>query len=297
MIAEYIKLEWDQKRNTSIGIGALEVKARATIVPYRATVVARNAEVCRLDGVAQADTYDLSVAFANGESYLIKFWQQSTNLGTIKSLAKMAGNFVKGEGWGALDEMAPKIVNSNGVEAGNVQVPVIDDGIESYTYWSLQLGAKKLNCYIVGEGKSIYFCMYDVNQTMVATVEKRTPVKNGKSRYVMYIAQDDWLQPVVVMTSILHQQIYDEDDVQGLGSRSYRLDTFQKGLKDKFQPEFIEQIKNQEGAANWPENMTLVQDKIKESQNTLSLILKRIGLAIFLIVFIAIFAAAFLAGK
>ncbi len=85
--------------------------------------------------------------------------------------------------------------------------------------------------------------------------------------------------------------------MQGLGSRSYRLDTFQKGLKDKFQPEFIEQIKNQEGAANWPENMTLVQDKIKESQNTLSLILKRIGLAIFLIVFIAIFAAAFLAGK
>lgn len=294
MIAEYIKLEWDKKRGANLSVGNLEVRANATVIPYRATVIARNAEVCQLNGMQQSDTYDLSVAFVGGESYLLKFWQQSTNLGTLKSFAKMVGGVIEGRGAAAFDNLIPKIIDDSGTEVGNIHVPVVKNGMGSFTYWQLELQDKKLDTYIVGVDKSIYFCMYDANQNMVATVEKRTPVKNGKSRYTMYIAEDNWLRPVVLMTSILHQQIYDEEDLQGLGSQSHRMTTIQSGLKDKYRPDFIAQIRSQENANNWPENMPLVQAKVSESQNTPQLILKRIGLIFFVIIFIVIFALVFL---
>lgn len=297
MIAEYIKLEWDKKLSTGLSVGGFELQARATIVPYRATVIARNAEICQLDGVQQSDTYDLSVAFAGGESYLLKFWQQSTNLGTVKSIAKLIGQAASGDANAVQDIMLPKIFDSTGREVGEVRYITVPNGIQSYDSWYLEFRGQKLDCYVVGAGRGIYFCMYDAQGNMVATVEKRTPVKNGKSRYVMYIARDDLIQAIVVMTAILHQQLYDNADLQGLGSQSYRLKSFQDGLKDKYHPEFIEQIKSKEAPSNWPENMPLVQAKVAESQNTLQLILKRFGLVLFIAVFILIFALIFLTKK
>lgn len=63
MIAEYIKLEWDKKYESSIEIGWLNLQAKATVVPYRATVIVRNMEICQLNGAAQADTYNMAVVF------------------------------------------------------------------------------------------------------------------------------------------------------------------------------------------------------------------------------------------
>jgi len=239
MIAEYIKLEWDKQKSTAIDLGIIDIQARATVIPYRGAVIARNTEICQLDGMAQADTYDISVAFGNGQSYMLKFWQQSTNLGTIKSIAKMAGKALKDEN-DVFGEMLPKIYDAQGNLVGEMQyIPVQQPGLQSYHSNRMILGNKIIDCYEVGVERKIYFCMYDQAGKMVATVDKMMPVKNGKSRYTMYIDGDEWCQMVVMMTICMYQQYYEMDEAQGLNSSSNRLKTFQKGLQDKYQPGFI----------------------------------------------------------
>ena len=293
MIAEYIKLEWDTKKSTSIELGPIDLQARATIVPSRATVIAHNAEICQFDGTLQADTYDLSIAFADGESYLAKFWQQSTNLGTIKSLVDIAGKAIKGED--VSQAIMPKVYDVAGAQIGELSYMTTQQpGSQSYRSYRLTMSNVTLDCYIVGVDHQTYFCMYDQTGTMVATVTKTLPVRNGKSRYTMYVASDEWCKAVIVATALIHQLEYDERDGQGLGGKSEHLITTQDGLRDKYQPDFITKVKSQETPTNWPENMPLVAEKVKESQHTIQLTLQRIGLIVFIIFFVGLLAFLFL---
>ena len=288
MIAEYIKLEWDKKYHSTIDLGIFDIQASATVVPYKATVIARNTEICQLDGMAQADTYDLSIAFGNGESYLVKFWQQSTNLGTIKSLIGIAGKMIAGDE-DAKNAVMPKIYDANGNMIGGVSfMPVHEGGVQSYYFYRLEIMGRILDTYIVGMDHKVYFCMYEQNNRMVATVNKVLPVRNGKARYTMHIGNDEDVQVVTTMTAILHQLIYENQDKQSLGISSENLISPQRGLREKYQPGFVEKVIAQEGSANLPENMPLVAEKVRESQGTLQLILKRIGVIVFLVMFVGI---------
>lgn len=295
MICELIKIERDVRRNSGISINGFEYNTSTTVVPYQATMIARNSEVCQLDGRLNRDTFDLSIAFANN-SYLVKFWEQDSNIGTLKSVVSMVGKMVAEKSADAMyDTMLPKIFDANGNQVGELQyIPVKQENIQSYFYYVLQLNGVSLKCYIVGEKDGIYFCMYNSNEQMVATVSKNLHSKNGKSRYTMYIVSDDWFQYVAVMTSIIHKLCYEAEDIDHLGSQNYKLNTFQNGLLGKYDPNFIPQIVAREGAQNLPENMPLVQQKVQESQNTTLIKTGKIGWIIFLIAFIVIVACIFL---
>ena len=289
MIAEYVKLEWDKKHNADIHLGLLDFRAKVTVVPYKATVIARNTEICEMDGMAQADTYDMSIAFKNGQSYMIKFWQQSTNLGLIKGLIDVASKAIKGDE-DARGAIMPKIYDAAGNQVGDIRFMSINrEGLQSYYGYRLTLSGKVLDGYIIGVDHHTYFCMYDEVGQMVATADKVLPVVNGKARYTIYVEDDSWMPMAIMMTAFIHQHEYERENKQGLGSTSENLISFQKELKDKFQPDFIDRIRSQEDSANLPENMPLLLEKIHESQNTPQLIMKRIGLAVFLIAFIGLF--------
>lgn len=288
MIAEYITLEWNTQASKDVDLGPIDLQACATVIPYQGTVIARNAEVCQLNGMTQADSYDLSVAFADGESYMMKFWQQSTNLGTIKSVVGMIGKMAKDGVMNALqDTMLPKVFDANGQPIGEFKyLTVSRKGPQSYYYYQLHFQEIMLDCYTVGVDKGIYSCLYDQTGTLVAIISKNVLVKHGKSRYTMYLSSDEWLRPVTIMTAFLDQ--YPNDGGQHIARKGYKLNTFQKGLLDKYQPDFIEKIKAQEGATNLPENMPLVQQKVHESQNTVQIILRRIGVIAFIAFFVGI---------
>ena len=298
MIAEYIKLEWDKKHEAHIDLGLpIDLQARATVIPYKATVVARNTEICQLDGMAQADTYDMSIAFNNGQSYMMKFWQQSTNLGTIKSLADIAGKMISGDK-DAMGAMMPRVYDAAGNMVGEIRFVTMDGkGLQSYYAYRLIMSGKVLDSYIVGVDRKTYFCMYDDAGQMVATVNKVLPVRNGKARYTMYIEYDEWAQMVIMMTEAVHHREYEGESKQGLGGWSENRISFQKGLKEKYQPDFINRVITQEGSANLPENMPLVAEKVRESQNTLQLILMRIGWVVFAVAFIGLLVFVFMSKK
>lgn len=104
MIAEYIKMKWDTKLGFSSDVGGLDLQAKTTVVPYKSVVIARNQEIGQITGRIHKDSYDLTVNLVNNESYVVKFWEQNTNLGTIESVASMVGQMVKEKSTDALYE-------------------------------------------------------------------------------------------------------------------------------------------------------------------------------------------------
>ncbi len=290
MIAEYIKMEWDTKAGLNADLGGLGLQAKTTVIPYRSTVIARNQEICNITGRLNKDSYDLSVNFANNENYVVKFWEQNTNFGTIESVISMVGQMVKEKSTDALYEtMLPKIFDAAGNQVGEIQyIPVKQEGLQSYCYNKLVMNGVELNCYEVGHNKEIDMCIYNNSNQMVAMISKRMPVINGKSRYTMYMVSDEWAKYVVLLCTIMHHSGYDENDFQGLGVQSDKINTFQTGLKEKYDPNFKNSIIAKEGANNLPENMPLVQEKVKDSQNTFLIKFKKVTAIIFTVGFIAL---------
>lgn len=295
MIGEYIKLQWDVRKEQGISVGGFDYTVNTSILPYKATMIARNCEVCQLDGRQSRDTFDLSVAFSNNESYLIKFWEQSSNVGTIKSVATMVGTMIKEKSTDAMyNTMLPKIFDSNGNQIGEIQyIPVKQSGLQSYNYNKLILNGVELSYYTVGVKREIYYCMYNSNNQMIATVRKGKKIKNGQTRYTMYVVSDEWFKYVALVTSVIAQN----EDTDGLGSSSEVLNTFQKELLARYNPNFIPQIVAKEGPMNLPENMPLVAQQVKAGQSNPYLMMKKIGFIVFMVLIIGIFVWAFCFAK
>lgn len=244
MIAEYTQIGSIKRLETSTDFGLFNLQTQANLTPDRAVVTARNMEICQLSGMQQLSTYDLSVNFVSGGSYLLKFWSQSSNLGKIKSLATIFGQLITGNRNAIQDAVMPKIFDNAGQEVGEVgYVPIPDDNVNSYDSWWLQLRGQKIDCYVVGIDHTIHLCMYDSTGEMIATVEKTIPVKHRKSQYLMFISRDDLAQAVIVMTAILHHQLYFKLDMQGAGLQAYSSSIFQGKHHDKYRPDFVERFK------------------------------------------------------
>lgn len=289
MIGEFIKTESDLNLKTNMGVNDINYQRKTTMIPFKACIIAKNNVVCELEGKQQTQTYDITTNFYN-DYYKISFWEQKSNIGTISSVVDMVGTMIKDKSIEALGEtMLPKIYDNNGNQVGKIEyVPVKKEKMQSYYYYKLYLNDIELKCYIIGHGKEeILFVMYDKNENIVATVSKRMKVKNAKARYTMYIEDESWFKYVAIATISIHQMVYDnEEEKITLGSQGHSLNTYQKELLDKYDPNFIPNVISQEEEANLPENMPLVQEKVKESQSTFILNYRRISLIIFIIFFI-----------
>lgn len=286
MIGEFITIEndWNTKFNVQAG-NYLEYNQKKNFIPFEACIVARNTIVCNMKGSLQKNSYDLIANF-NTNYYKISFWEQQSNISTITSIASMVGSMVREKSLDSLQEtMLPQIFDQNGNQIGKMEyITVKEKGVQSYYYHKLTLNNVELNCYTVGhDTKEILFVMYDNQDQIVATVSKRMKVKNGKARYTLYMENEKWFEIVAIATMI---EAREYDDSIRLGTQYHQLNTFQKGLLDKCDPNYISNIISKEDVKNLPENMPLVTQKVKESQSTFMLQYHKISLIVFVIGFI-----------
>ena len=298
MIAELIKIESDLNLKVGVDVNdnTLQYKRKMTVIPFKGCVIARNELICNMEGRQQEKTYDILMNFKMN-NYKVSFWEQASNIGTATSTINMIGSMIQNKSIDAISNaMLPKIYDANGNLIGNVEYEAVkgEKMMQTYNYYKISLRNIELKCYTIGHGrKEIFFAMYDMQDRLVAEVSKRMQVKNGKSSYTMYISNDGWFEHVAIATIILHQMQYDkEEDNITLGSQGYALNTFQEGLLNKYNPDFINTIIANENPKNLPENMPLVMEKIKESQNTPILWYRRIA-SIAFIIFILIFLFIF----
>jgi hypothetical protein len=293
MIGEFIKIENDYNAKSRLEVGNyLEYEKKKTWIPFQACIIARNTIACDIEGKQQKDRYDIMANFQTNY-YRISFWEQSSNISTIGSIANMVGSMIKDKSFDALQEtMLPKIFDANENQIGKMEyVTVKKQGAQSYYYHKLILNDTELNCYTIGhDTKEILFVMYDKDDRMVATVSKQMKVKNGKARYTLYLEDDKWFEMVAIATMI-ESRSYDNNN--NFGTQNHALNTFQKGLLDRYDSNYISNIIAKEEPENLPENMPLVAEKVKESQSTAMLQYHRIILSIFIIGFILLFLFLF----
>lgn len=294
MICEFIKMKQEGRLEVGLNVNNISYKENRTFSPSKAMVIARNQNICNISGVLGKENYEVTINFPNTtNSYLIKYYDPSSNsIEKIKSVFNLVSNVVKEKSLtGAKEVLLPKICDFSGNEIGKVEV--IKE--ENYDYDRITIKGVELNCYLVGHGKKgIYICVYNNQSQLVAIVSKKMKVRNGRSQYTMYMVSDEWCEYITIVTDIIHQMYYEEDDQNSATFVGNCLNTWQKGLLSKYDANFIPSIIANESPSNLPENMPLVNEMKHKAQNNPGLIMKRVIAVITLIIIFAMFFLVFM---
>ena len=108
----------------------------------------------------------------------------------------------------------------------------------------------------------------------------------------MYMVSDEWCEYITIVTEIIHQMDYEEHDQNANTIVGNTLNTWQKGLLAKYDPNFISGVIAREDPSNLPENMPLVKEMKHQAQTNPRLMIKRImTILTFLIIAIFFFLA------
>ena len=292
MICEFIKMKEDGRLEVGINGKHLSYSESKTWFPSKATVVARNQNVCNISGQLAKENYEVTLNFpSTNNSYLIKYFDPtSSTIETAKSVVNIVSNIVKAKSLsGAGEVLLPKLFDLNGNEIGKVEYLREDN----YDYYKITIKGVELNCYIVGHGrKGIYICIYNNQNQLVAIVSKRMTVRNGRSQYTMYMVSDEWCEYITIITDIIHQLNYEENDQNSATIVGQCLNTWQKGLLAKYDANFIPSIIAREDPSNLPENMPLVKEMKHKAQTNPGLMIKRIITIITFIIIAVVFYLA-----
>ena len=197
--------------------------------------------------------------------YFFQFLEHGGSIGEIRlehaptGYINAGGNFLSGTfhlsaggAFGPIEWDAEK--KSNRKEAGHFQ----ENGQKGIIYNCGEKGSNFFNgiyywefynfhhCYRAYEvgfgGKGIYYCLYENNQ-LKAIISKVTHTKNFESYYTIYNTDvpPHWLAMINLYWDL----------TRFASSRSaeewHRLDTWQKAIKTKFDPDFISAVLSREG--------------------------------------------------
>lgn len=114
----------------------------------------------------------------------------------------------------------------------------------SYSYYDAVYRGEEYSAYEVGLGKDgIFLCIYQ-RDILVAMVEKEMTVTNFRDCYDCYLLHPEDAPFVMDLVVCYDASKYgDWTEVAAYSKKRYRLNTIQKKLLEKYDPEFIPNIK------------------------------------------------------
>lgn len=278
MIGQFIRIVRGMHSTTSVS----GFQTDKQITPDTATIVARNQEVCRIDGRLVKGSYDMSVAFAN-ESYLIKFFEQSNSIETIGSIVNAISSGIKNKSAAAFSqEIMPKIYDANGQIVGAV-IPEDNTTYNNNRTVKYSINGVILNIYFITLGK-IAIC--NEQDQLVGIIGGKEKGNASIYDFTFYSASDEWFKYVALVAAIM-ERFYEKRDMVLPPAKDPEI-------LAKYDQNFINQIIAKEGPQNLPENMPMVAQKRKErhdnKENAIGRRIFLITLAISVIAFILLFA-------
>ena len=301
MIAEFIKTS----SGMQLGAGAYGVTKNIQMAPYTATVVAKNAEVCKIDGRQSTGTYDLSVAFAD-ESVMIKIPMADTNIGyALRLVSAVAKGLTNGAPVQAADELTcGKYFDAAGNQIGG---ETYTDGHEVvFDFKGNQLTVYEVN---LPDGtresahkpwRTMAICAYDKAGKLVGEIIKSPwPSNNKRTKYTIYAEDDKYFKELVLITVVT---AYNYDPLDDDARADMKTNPAQRGRylylhaggndASRYSETFVQQIRGKEGAENLPENMPMVAEKMKAAKNAPEMKIARIGILALLVIMIVIIVIA-----
>lgn len=288
MIAVYINSKKAINNSGSVIVNGVGYKKEKTSRPYEAVLIARNNEICKIQGFQSKTTFDYTLNFSNGEQYTLKKWDPNSNVSEAVDTFKTIGSMIKNQSLNPMtDRIFPKIYDVNNNEVGRIDILFGGSGLSSYQYFQVTINGVVLTVYNVSIGlNKNYLAMYNAQNQLVGEA-KYNFVSSGLDDYTIYSASDDWLK-YIFMALFLICRINNEDEKNNNNS----LGSLSSEVKDKHNEEFIKQIIAAEPEENHEEKMPLVIEYRKQVK-------KRSNLALIfvILIFVACFALFFIFGN
>ncbi len=108
------------------------------------------------------------------------------------------------------------------------------------TFWRILVGEDEYELYEVGRGKQgTYYCVIENNNTK-AIIVKKTKVMLSKTGYELYCENDFPIELLIAINLFIDLTKYKTTELY----TNQTLHTFQKDLKNKYDPSFIPKIKD-----------------------------------------------------
>lgn len=120
--------------------------------------------------------------------------------------------------------------------------------LQSYPYRVLTIGNDEYFLYEVGFGsKGLFLCIYK-GEELIAIAEKDLVVINYQDKYTVYTTSVEWVK--VIMPLLVQYDMTSHGDMMEISMRSVarkKVNTIQKELLAKYDPNFIPMIKAMHG--------------------------------------------------
>lgn len=285
MIGEFIELSNGIEGSASVSLmNSPDIGVRNNLSKYKATIVSHNKEFCNIEGSIKKDNYE-TIANFNGDIYTIKSFGQNNTFSQVGAMIGFIGDAIKGED--AVSNVLPHIYDSNNNLIGSCEMLWGGSGINKFPYFKYTFNNTSLFAYELSHDTTdILYCIYNEQNQMVATISRAMNISHGHAKYTIYSCNEEWFKYVSLVTVCWALTHAGEDGGAGTFTKK-SAGTLIPELLEKYNPTFIDQVKQKEGTQNLPENMSLVSEKAEEAKKGSDVKLFKI---LFSIVFIAVFA-------
>ncbi len=120
--------------------------------------------------------------------------------------------------------------------------------LKSYIYRDFELYGETYQCYEIGMGgKGMFLCIYH-NGKLVVTIDKSLQVINYNDTYTAYLFEEKYAKIAVAFALYYDSVACDSMYNRSLYSRKVTITyTIQKSLREKYNPDFIPQVKSMHG--------------------------------------------------
>lgn len=132
-----------------------------------------------------------------------------------------------------------------GIEQAEVQQKKILFVSVGYDYFQIHFHDSEYELYEIGLGENQHYLCIRQGETTVAIVHKPMEVKSHLDTYVVYLEYESYKEIACIAALFIDGLEYSSDDeIAGSRIKEEYL-SFNKELKEKFDLEFLERVKNQ----------------------------------------------------
>lgn len=200
------------------------------------SVLYNDNQICEIKSPFETDCFNAYFHFANSEQYRMYY-----------------NPFDKTFGKRMEDRLSFKLFDSSDNLIGKFVSRTHKTGklFSGYAYFELNFKDRQYIGYEVGLGADgIALCLY-YNDTMVALIDKNTKVVNFCDEYAMYLS-DESLLSIAALYAVYYDMLKFANigEVKLFSETQTYLITHNKELKEKYDPDFIQQIKSMDGIQN-----------------------------------------------
>ena len=300
MIAKFIKINKQLVREFGTSSRGVTVTKKEAYYPFKATIIARNKEICQIEGIQNEDNYELKHKFED-EVITIRINRKSVNVKALFELAKATAESVNEKSFQPfVDHIMPEGYDENGNEIITFgrNLVTVEKVTDNYYHNIIRFRNEAYNVYDVSDFKEgMFLCVYNSKEELVGTIKKIGKVKNFKDNYDIYCKDSQYEKLMCIVASCWHQFKYEKynDDVNTKsGGYSVSGNTVSSLLRAKYNPNYINEVIASEPTEYQLENMPLVNEKIQESHNAKDTKMAKRGLIIVLALFALLALLTFL---